>query len=253
MPPTPSLHGIDGCPAGWLVTSWHPDESISAHIYSTLEQFASQLSPDHIVAIDMPIGMPQPDHYPRTCDIAARQALGSRACCVFSAPSRGVLEHLDDYAAACAWHREATGMGISCQAFNILPKIHELDQLLSRQPELASFHEVHPELSFAHINAISGQASPLLTKKSSPDGTQARLELIEHAFPNLAELTTFYQNLGPKTKHGKTRWALNDLYDAFAALWSAHRILTNTAQSFPSKNTGKAPTDATGKTMHIEA
>ncbi|MDG1356965.1 MAG: DUF429 domain-containing protein, partial [Akkermansiaceae bacterium] len=146
-----------------------------------------------------------------------------------------------------------TGKGISCQAFNILPKIHELDQLLSRHPELTSFHEVHPEISFAHMNAIPGQASPIITKKSSPDGAKARLALIEQMFPKLPELTTLYQNLGPKTKHGKTRWALNDLYDAFAALWSAHRILTNTAESFPSEHTGKAPTDTTGKTMLIKA
>ena len=257
MPPHSHIYGIDGCPAGWLVLSQPQgnklDATIRASIYPTLDQLATQLHADDIVAIDMPIGLPHTDHYPRACDIAARQALGPRACCVFSAPSRGVLEHLDDYAAACAWHREATGQGISCQAFNILPKIHELDQLLSSQPDLASFHEVHPEISFAHMNAIPGQASPLLTKKASPVGAQERLELIQHAFPKLPELTTLYQNLGPKTKHGKTRWALNDLHDAFAALWSAHRILTNTAQSFPSEHANKAPTDATGKTMLIKA
>lgn len=261
MPPHSHIYGIDGCPAGWLVLSQpHGNMTsapISVSIYPTLDQLATQLQADDIVAIDMPIGLPiglpHTDHYPRACDIAARQALGPRACCVFSAPCRGVLKHLDDYATACASHRGATGQGISCQAFNILPKIHELDQLLSRQPDLASFHEVHPEISFAHMNASSGKASPLLTKKSSPEGEQARAKLIGHAFPKLPELTTLHQQLGPKTKHGKTRWALNDLHDAFAALWSAHRIISNTARSFPSESTCKAPIDATGKTMLIQA
>lgn len=255
MPSTPTLHGIDGCPAGWLVLSHKADNSgsLSARIYPTLDELAPHLREDHIVAIDMPIGMPDPDHYPRACDIAARRTLGSRACCVFSAPCRGVLEHINHYSAASAWHKHATGQGISCQAFNILPKINELDQLLSSQPDLASFHEVHPEISFAHMNASSGKTSPLLTKKSSTEGEQTRAKLIEHAFPTLPELTTLHQQLGPRSKHGKSRWSLNDLHDAFAALWSAHRIMSNTAQSFPSEHASKAPIDATGKTMQIKA
>ena len=257
MPPTLSLHGIDGCPAGWLVTSWHPDENISAHIYSTLEQFASQLSPDHIVAIDMPIGMPCPSHYPRACDTSARQALGSRACCVFSAPCRGVLDYLHDYRGACSWHKEATGKGISCQAFNILPKIHQLDNFLSSQPAIASFHEVHPEISFTHINGGDHSISPLLTRKASPEGAKARGNLIEQAFPgnmlNPAAIESLQQSLGPKTKHGKTRWALNDLHDALAALWSAHRIHSGEAITYPGPADQPASQDHTGKTMLIKA
>lgn len=262
MPPAPTLYGIDGCPAGWLVLSQPQGDiqaaPISASIYPTLDQLAPLLESDHIVAIDMPIGMPEPGHYPRTCDTTARQALGSRACCVFSAPCRGVLEHLNDYPAASTWHRSATGKAISRQAFNILAKIDELNTFLSRQTGIiASFHEVHPELSFAHMNASSGKASPILAKKSSPEGAQARATLIEQAFPQSPPLRELIQglqpSLGPKTKHGKTRWALNDLYDAFAALWSAHRISTHTAQSFPSEHASKAPIDQTGKTMRIQA
>lgn len=252
---TPTLHGIDGCPAGWLVLSQKADNSgsLSARIYPTLDELAPHLREDHIVAIDMPIGMPDPGNYPRTCDVAARQALGPRACCVFSAPCRGVLDQINHYSAASAWHKHATGQGISCQAFNILPKINQLDTFLSRQLGIATFHEVHPELSFAHMNTSSGKASPLLTKKSSTEGEQTRAKLIEHAFPTLPELTTLHQQLGPRSKHGKTRWALNDLHDAFAALWSAHRIMSNTAQNFPSEHASKAPIDATGKTMQIKA
>ena len=73
MPTTPTLHGIDGCPAGWLVLSQKQDASLSARIFPTLDQLAPHLRADHIVAIDMPIGMPAPDHYPRACDLAARQ------------------------------------------------------------------------------------------------------------------------------------------------------------------------------------
>ena len=259
MPPHSHIFGIDGCPAGWLVLSQKADNSgsLSARIYPTLDELAPHLREDHIAAIDMPIGMPTPDHYPRACDIAARRALGSRACCVFSAPCRGVLSHLHHYPSASSWHKHATGKAISCQAFNILPKINQLDTFLSLHPGIASFHEIHPEVSFAYMNGSNGKPTPILTKKTSPEGAQARADLIEQAFPttlhNSEVMESLQQNLGPRSKQGKPRWALNDLYDAFAALWSAHRIMSNTAQSFPSEHASKAPIDATGKTMQIKA
>ena len=260
MPATPTLHGIDGCPAGWLVLSQkshHPGSTISAGIYATLDELAPKLHADDIVAIDMPIGLPTPQSYPRACDIAARKTLGPRACCVFSAPCRGTLEHLDHYPSACAWHREATGKGISCQAFNILPKIHELDQFLSHRPATANFHEIHPEISFAHMNTSSGKPTPVLTKKSSPDGSQTRIALIEQAFPgnlqNPAAMDRLNQSLGPRSHHGKPRWALNDLHDAFAALWSANRINTNTSENYLAEYHSNPPRDDTGKIMLIQA
>ena len=263
MPSTPTLHGIDGCPAGWLVLSQKADNSgsLSARIFPTLDQLAPHLRADHIVAIDMPIGMPAPDHYPRACDVAARQLLGSRACCVFSAPCRGVLSHLHHYPSASSWHKHATGKAISCQVFNILPKINQLDTFLSLHPGIASFHEIHPEVSFAYMNGSNGKPTPILTKKTSPEGAQARADLIEQAFPttlhNSEVMESLQQNLGPRSKQGKPRWALNDLYDAFAALWSAHRIMTHSAEVLPADHSAQPKTlqqiDATGKTMQIKA
>jgi predicted RNase H-like nuclease len=256
---TPTLHGIDGCPAGWLVLSQKADNSgsLSARIYPTLDELAPHLRADHIVAIDMPIGMPAPDHYPRACDVAARRLLGSRACCVFSAPCRGVLSHLHHYPSASSWHKQATGKAISCQAFNILPKINQLDSFLTAQPELASFHEIHPEVSFAYMNGSNGKPSPILTKKTSPEGTQARVALIEQSFPtifyNSEVMQNLQQNLGPRSKHGKPRWALNDLHDALAALWSAHRIMTHNAENLAKDQSTQPQLDATGKIMQIKA
>lgn len=256
---TPTLHGIDGCPAGWLVLSQKADNSgsLSARIYPTLDELAPHLRADHIVAIDMPIGMPAPDHYPRACDVAARRLLGSRACCVFSAPCRDVLSHLHHYPSASSWHKQATGKAISCQAFNILPKINQLDSFLSLHPGIASFHEIHPEVSFAHMNSSCAKPSPILLKKTSPEGAQARVALIEQAFPAAFHkpevMESLQQNLGPRSKHGKPRWALNDLHDALAALWSAHRIMTHNAENLAKDQSTQPQLDATGKIMQIKA
>jgi hypothetical protein len=97
----------------------------------------------------------------------------------------------------------------------------------------------------------------VLTKKSSPDGSQTRIALIEQAFPgnlqNPAAMDRLNQSFGPRSHHGKPRWALNDLYDAFAALWSAHRIIANNADVIPAAHLGNPARDATGKIMQIQA
>ena len=172
-----------------------------------------------------------------------------------------MLSHLHHYPSASSWHKHATGKAISCQAFNILPKINQLDTFLSLHPGIASFHEIHPEVSFAHMNSSNGKPSPILLKKTSPEGAQARVALIEQAFPtalhNPEVMQSLQQNLGPRSKQGKPRWALNDLYDAFAALWSAHRIMTHSAEVLPADHSAQPKTlqqiDATGKTMQIKA
>jgi hypothetical protein len=61
------------------------------------------------------------------------------------------------------------------------------------------------------------------------------------------------QNLGPRSKQGKPRWALNDLHDAFAALWSAHRIMTHSAEKLAPDQSTQPQLDATAKTMQIKA
>ena len=65
--------------------------------------------------------------------------LGRRASSVFSPPSRQVL------GATC--YEDVRAQGLSIQAYGILPKIREVDRLMT--PELQKvIHEAHPELAF---------------------------------------------------------------------------------------------------------
>ena len=81
------------------------------------------------VAIDIPIGLP--DEGSRRCDLEARKLIGPRRSSVFPAPFRSVLGALtyEDAAARC---RAVSGKSLSLQAFGILPKIAEVDRLMTR-------------------------------------------------------------------------------------------------------------------------
>ena len=58
-----------------------------------------------------------------------------------------------DYTVACAKHRDADGRALSKQAFAILPKILEVNQLVLNQAALQDrVREIHPELCFAVWN-----------------------------------------------------------------------------------------------------
>ena len=94
--------------------------------------------------IDIPIGLP--DSGSRRCDIEARKMIGERRSSVFPAPVRGLLGAAT-YEEAVARSRAIHGKSLSKQAFAILPKIEEVDRLMTpeRQCHLV---EVHPEACF---------------------------------------------------------------------------------------------------------
>ena len=125
------------------------------------------------VAIDIPIGLaPQG---PRRADIEARQRLGPRRSSVFPAPVRSVLAALT-YEEACSLSRAACGKAISKQLFNILPKIREVDALVTPQRQQRLF-EMSPELSLA---VLAG--APMAHPKTTPAGRAERIDALGPAF-----------------------------------------------------------------------
>jgi predicted RNase H-like nuclease len=149
----------------------------------------------------------------------ARQLLGApRASSVFPAPIRAVV-HETNYQVACAKHRDIDGRALSRQAFAILPKILEVNQLLWSQVDVQSrIKEIHPEVSFAAWN--SGRA--MQHRKGELVGATERERLIDRARPG--QRTAILQSLG---RNGYQR---DDLNDAFAALWSAARVVNGAAR-----------------------
>lgn len=240
----PQLFAMDGCPKGWLVVSQDRDSNAqpSARIIPNLEALQAMLGPADLVAIDMPIGLLEADkvtHSRRPCDLEARRLLGRRACCVFYAPARGVLEHLKSPEKASAWHKRHTGKGLSRQACGILGKVKELDAWLRQHTALVPrVHEVHPEVCFAHWAGSDSQPRPLQNGKKTAAGRTARRHLIEAQWPGV--LAAASESLGHKSSGNKQRWQEDDLLDALAALWSLRRIAAGQAIPYPQTPTQDA-------------
>jgi predicted RNase H-like nuclease len=227
---------VDGCPSGWVcigraLSGGAPQLRL---LGSAAELFAQERRPA-MLATDVPIGLPNAGS--READRAARKFLGSARCrSVFPAPVRPVLE-ATSYVEACEARRKADGRGrgISQQAWAIVPKIREVDALLRVDSSLQVWvREIHPEVSFA---AWQG-GIPMRYSKGRRLGRAERRELIEATYGSVGPLMAALP---------RTRVHVDDLFDAFAALWTAERIVSGTAATLPDV----PPKDAVGLRMKI--
>jgi predicted RNase H-like nuclease len=206
--------GVDGCRAGWLAVRVEWSSERLALDYALYPRFAPILEqyPDAAaIAVDMPMGLYESGRVrARPCDQAARQRLGRRACCVFLPPTRAMLD-ADAYAPLRA-------LGLSVQAYHLIPRIRELDALLT--PDLqARVWESHPELSFL---AITG--APIPHPKRTAEGYAARVDALRCAFGDAGDafanaLAAFREQVAPKDA------GMDDFLDACALAWSAQRCL----------------------------
>jgi predicted RNase H-like nuclease len=157
-----------------------------------------------VVGIDIPIGLPATGA--RACDVEARAMIGPRRSSVFPVPLRGLLGAVT-YGEAASRSRALSGKGISRQAFGILPKVAEVDRVMSpdRQGRIV---EVHPEVSLA---VLAGRT--MAYPKRRPEGRAERLAALGRAFPDVADHAGVrIVGTGP-----------DDVLDAFAVAWTARR------------------------------
>ena len=196
--------GIDGCRGGWVLAVVAPGQPALARVISRIEVLDGLLAELRLepscCLIDMPIGLPVTGTRP--LDAAAKALLGRKASSVFTIPPRPVLDALD-YVEAKALARASTGSALSIQAWNLLPRVRELDLYLRRRlPEPPRLHESHPELAFTLL------AGGPLPSKQTAAGTQARVAVLRGAGldpePLLAE---------PPTR-SQAKVAAHDLLDA---------------------------------------
>lgn len=206
----PQVAGIDGAPGGWLVVTVSCDGHDAAEVRLVPDLLGVMARIDDgtlaAVAIDIPIGL-APD-CARRADVEARQRLGSRRSSVFPAPVRPVLT-ATTYEEACALSRAACGKAISKQLFNILPKIREVDALVTPQRQRRLF-EMSPELSLALLTG-----APMAHPKATAAGLAERIDALGRVFG--AEEIERHLRQPPR---GARR---DDILDAFAGAWTARR------------------------------
>lgn len=233
----PVFVGIDGCRGGWICALCDGAGRLElkriAHVHELFEA-----SPFPIVAIDMPIGLPdRVGPRGRAAERLVRPLLGGRQSSVFSVPARaavmaGLTTGEDEgtrYRAACAAARAHSDppRAVAKQSFHLFPKIAELDTLLRERPELvAMVHECHPEVAFWAMNDRQPLALPKKVKnRPHPPGLELRRSLL--AFHGIqVDALTAQSALA-------LRAGLDDLIDAAACAWSAKRIAYGKALRFP--------------------
>jgi predicted RNase H-like nuclease len=139
------------------------------------------------------------------------------------------------YEEACAIRERIEGKRMSRQAFGILPKIREVDEYLTGHPDIAvRVAEMHPEMSFAAWNGGVAMAH----NKKKPAGKAERRGLIERVWPG--QLARSRDSLRGE------KYALDDLHDAFAVLWSVRRWAAGEAETL-----GDGVRDARGLQMRM--
>lgn len=139
------IAGVDGCRGGWIafkveLSTMHTSIGL-VDISALLRGRPSDLA---AIAIDVPIGLLDGS---RACDKAARKLLGQpRGTSVFPAPCRSSLSGAN-HANAAAINKRITGRALSRQAWSIVPKIKQVDDVITPTCQEWVF-EVHPEISF---------------------------------------------------------------------------------------------------------
>jgi predicted RNase H-like nuclease len=123
---------------------------------------------------------------------------------------------VDDYRRASEISILQGAKGLSRQSFSLLKKTREIDDFCRGSPVL--FYEVHPELSFARLNA--GVPS---TSEKSWAGVMARREL-------LSQQGIVLDGFKGRDARRATR---DDVLDASVCAWSARRITEGDFQRLP--------------------
>ena len=233
------LIGVDGCRGGWVVAV--SDGALSGLSFTVVDDLDPVIvraeSGAGLVAIDIPIGLR--DDAPRACDLQARKWLGRpRSSSVFPAPCRAALA-ATTYRRACGLSRRASGVALTIECFNIVPKIRHVDALMTPGRQ-AFVREVHPELVFA---ILFGRGRGLVEPKRTEAGERLRLRLLRRVAPR-------FDPSAVRATLGLSRVARDDVIDAVACLVAAQRIALGKALVLPD---GLVERDARGLRMEIVA
>lgn len=216
--------GVDAFPKGWVGVLWAgPGTAPSVRHGRDLTALMALVDAlgqrPEVIGIDIPIALPESGQ--RRSDLQVRSLLGPRRASLFVTPVRAAIaEH--DWALASAHQRSLTGSGMSKQAHALR---HSIAQAMGWAASTGrALHEVHPETSFAFL-ASNGSLppSPMAASKQTWSGAMTRRALL------VAAGLTLPDDIGPT---GAVVPPI-DVLDAAAAAWSAWRIASGSARSWP--------------------
>lgn len=230
--------GVDGCPGGWFFIELARGSDWQVTVVERASTLLAATSDKALVLIDMPIGLLESGGPQRLCDQQARQLLGRpRASSVFPVPTRQAV-YAASYPDAQIINRRRVGRGLSKQAWNIAPKIKQLDQILQDSPALRMrMRESHPEVCFW---ALNGKRAMRFNKKQS-QGFAERFMMLQHYCAATEDIVAV-----ALAKYQRKQLARDDILDALVLAISA-KLGANLLKTIPSQ----PPVDPCGIPMEM--
>jgi predicted RNase H-like nuclease len=202
--------GVDGAKGGWVVVALEDGRFVGS---TFAESFSEVLADDAaVIGVDIPLGEVLPGR--RRAEALARTWITPRHSSVFTPPPLAAGDAAT-YEIAKSIAHELTGKKITQQAWNLLPKMLEVTP--HWQADSERIREVHPECAF---RAMCG--GPLHTKKKDWSGLVQRLRALRDHGIDLVDPSHSVAGARP-----------DDVVDAAAVAWSAHRVATGRAASLP--------------------
>lgn len=217
---TPHVLGVDGAAGGWvgalLPTSGTGSvRLVRAPDIRALVASATTLAHLEVVAIDIPIGLP--DTGRRQADVLARRRLGPRASSVFPTPVRDAVAAPTYAEARQVSVMRTGGRSLAAQSYALRRAILDVDAFVRSGPGVRVV-EVHPELSFATLTG-----APLTTRKRDREGAVERLAALAGHGIHLPEGV----DVGTR--------GIDDVLDAGVAAWTASRVARGVAERVPAR------------------
>lgn len=191
------------------------------------------------ILIGVPIGLPT--ERKRTCDVAAKERLGRQHRSVFYAPvRRAVYEGNLDEAKRI---NERAGFSIQNRAWNVVPRIREVDEFLDSFPGARDrLVETHPETCFHALNGRTALDAP----KRTAEGIARRTALLADEHPDATAIYESSVDRYTKPDYASFVGGEHDLLDALVAAATARREPDRLA-TLPED----PPTDERGLPMRI--
>jgi predicted RNase H-like nuclease len=220
------IAAVDGCKGGWIAAiaeRWNGPRGARFVLCADFGAVLEATRECAMVVVDMPIGLPEGPE-PREADVAAR-AISHKPSSIFLAPPRATLAARTP-AEFQRLHRRITGRGAGLPVWGIVPKMREVDALLT-PAHAGRVREFHPELAWERL------AGRLLAPKRSAAGALERIRLLDRHYPAWAAEPVTLQ------PRGRTL-ALDDLLDAAVGLRVAQGIIEETAHRAPDDRGGAA-------------
>lgn len=206
--------GVDGCRVGWFVVSLTEGVNWEVNIFRDIHNLWNCYKDANLILIDIPIGLVEKGNNERSCDKEARKLLGrKRGASVFPVPCRDAV--YEDVEHASDINNKLTGRKLSRQTLGIIPKIRQVDQLLtSNNVAKLKIREIHPELCFWSLN----EKSPMMYNKKDKRGIEERKKLLFSHYPQ-SELIYRYA----LHTYFRKYVARDDILDAMVAAVTAYK------------------------------